>query len=59
MAGFRWGRRILQSDALREFIRSEHMPGMDFYLNASMIDSTKAPHIREVLRDALKALDNA
>jgi hypothetical protein len=24
-----------------------------------MIDSTKAPHIREVLRDALKALDGA
>ena len=38
---------------------SEHMTGLDFYFNASMIDATKAPHIREILRDALKALDNA
>jgi adenylate cyclase len=37
---------------------SEHMTGLDFYFNASMIDSTKALHIRELLRDALKALDS-
>jgi hypothetical protein len=35
------------------------MTGLDFYFNASMIDSTKAPHIREILQDALKALDSA
>jgi hypothetical protein len=33
------------------------MTGMDFYLNASMIDSAEVPHIREILQDALKALD--
>jgi adenylate cyclase len=38
---------------------SEHMTGLDFYFNASMIDSTTAPHIREILQDALKALDDA
>ena len=27
--GFRWGRRILQSEALRPFVRHEHMPGTD------------------------------
>jgi len=36
---------------------SEHMPGLDFYFNASMIDSTGAPHIREILQNALTALD--
>jgi adenylate cyclase len=50
---------ILDATGKTVHVFSEHMPGMDFYLNASMIDSTKAPHIREVLRDALKALDNA
>jgi choline dehydrogenase len=29
MEGFRWARRILQSEALRPFIRHEHMPGAD------------------------------
>jgi class 3 adenylate cyclase len=37
---------------------SEHMTGLDFYFNAGMIDSTKAPHIREILQGALKALDD-
>ena len=27
--GFRWGRRILNSEALRPFIKREHMPGAD------------------------------
>jgi adenylate cyclase len=35
---------------------SEHMTGLDLYFNTSMIDSNKAPHIREILQDALKAL---
>jgi adenylate cyclase len=38
---------------------SEHMTGLDFYFNASMIDATEAPHIRALLQDALKALDSA
>jgi hypothetical protein len=35
------------------------MTGLDFYFNASMIDSTKAPHIREIFQGALKTLDGA
>jgi hypothetical protein len=31
---------------------------LDFYFNASMIDASKAPHIREILQDALKTLDD-
>jgi adenylate cyclase len=38
---------------------SEHMTGLDFYFNTSMIDATDAPHIRALLQDALKALDSA
>jgi adenylate cyclase len=36
---------------------SEHVTGLDFYLNANMIDATNASHVRKVLQDALEALD--
>jgi len=36
---------------------SEHITGLDFYLNANMIDATNAGHVRKVLQDALEALD--
>jgi class 3 adenylate cyclase len=36
---------------------SEHQTGLDFYLNANMIDANDATRIRQVLEDALKALD--
>jgi adenylate cyclase len=36
---------------------SEHQTGLDFYLNANMIDAGSAERIRQVLQDALKALD--
>jgi adenylate cyclase len=36
---------------------SEHVPGLDFYLNASMVDADAATHVRKVLQDALNALD--
>ena len=36
---------------------SEHITGLDFYLNANMIDATNAGHVRKVLQDALDALD--
>jgi adenylate cyclase len=48
---------VLDSTGKNVQVFSEHMTGLDFYFNASMIDSTKAPHIRELLQDALKALD--
>jgi hypothetical protein len=38
---------------------SEHLTGLDFYLNANMIDASSASHIRKVLQDALKAIDKA
>ena len=48
---------VLDATGKNVQVFSEHMTGMDFYFNASMIDSTKAPHIREILQGALKALD--
>jgi adenylate cyclase len=36
---------------------SEHMTGLDFYLNASMVDADAATRVRKVLQDALNALD--
>ena len=36
---------------------NEHVTGLDFYLNADMIDATDAGHVRKVLQDALDALD--
>jgi adenylate cyclase len=36
---------------------NEHITGLDFYLNANMIDATNASHVRKVLQDALDALD--
>jgi adenylate cyclase len=42
-------------EAIRVF--SEHITGLDFYLNASMIDATNATHVRKVLQDAIDALE--
>ena len=49
------GIRDATGQAVKVF--SEHQTGLDFYLNASMIDARNAAHIRKVLEDALKALD--
>jgi hypothetical protein len=38
-------------------IFSEHMTGLDFYLDPSMIDANHSEHVRIVLQDALKALE--
>jgi class 3 adenylate cyclase len=35
---------------------SEHLTGLDFYLNANMIDPSTATHISEVLQNALDVL---
>ena len=49
---------VLDSTGKNVQVFSEHMTGLDFYFNASMIDASKAPHIREILQDALKTLDD-
>ena len=36
---------------------SEHVTGMDLYLNPNMVDAENATRIRTVLQDALKAMD--
>jgi adenylate cyclase len=37
---------------------SEHLTGADFYLNANMIEASDAMHLRKILQDALKALED-
>src|SRR6516164_3400037 len=49
---------VLDATGKNVRVFSEHVTGLDFYFNAGMIDSTKAPHIREILQGALKALDD-
>jgi len=48
---------VLDTDGANIQIFSEHRTGVDFYLNANMIDAKSASHVRQVLQDALKALD--
>jgi adenylate cyclase len=38
-------------------VLSEHVTGLDLYLNANMIDANNAGHVRKVLQEALDALD--
>ena len=38
-------------------IFSEHMTGLDFYLDPTMVDTRAAEHVRAVLRNALAALE--
>jgi hypothetical protein len=37
----------------------EHMTGLDFYLDPSMVDAARAEHIRRLLHNALKALETS
>jgi hypothetical protein len=49
-----FGARGSTPAALQVF--SEHLTGLDFYLNANMIDPGTATHITEVLQNALNVL---
>jgi adenylate cyclase len=48
---------MLDADGQKIEIFSEHMPGLDFYLDPSMVTAGSAEHIRARLREALSALD--
>jgi adenylate cyclase len=50
-------RSVLDSTGKNIEVFSEHLTGLDFYLNADMIDAGDARHVREVLQDALKVLE--
>jgi adenylate cyclase len=41
----------------QSLIFNEHMTGLDFYLDPTMVDTSQAEHVRAVLKDALKALE--
>jgi class 3 adenylate cyclase len=46
----------MEDESLQVF--SEHLTGLDFYLNANMIEPSTAIHISDVLQSALKVLKN-
>jgi adenylate cyclase len=48
---------MLDADGKKIEVFSEHMTGLDFYLDPSMVTAGSAEHIRTLLRDALSALD--
>jgi class 3 adenylate cyclase len=50
-------RGVLDSTGKNVEVFSEHISGLDLYFNANMIDAGNATHVRNVLQDALKALE--
>jgi hypothetical protein len=50
-------RGVLDSTGKNIEVFSEHIAGLDFYFNADMIDAGNTTHVRNVLQDALKALE--
>jgi adenylate cyclase len=48
---------VLDSTGKNIEVFSEHLTGLDFYFNANMIDANSATLVRNVLQDALKALE--
>jgi len=52
-------RSVLDSKGNTVEVFSEHLTGLEFYFNTGMIDASDARHVRNVLQDALKALEKA
>jgi class 3 adenylate cyclase len=52
-------RSVLDSKGNNVEVFSEHLTGLEFYFNTGMIDASDARHVRNVLQDALKALEKA
>jgi class 3 adenylate cyclase len=50
---------VLDATGRKIEIFSEHMAGLDFYLDPSMVDASRAEHIRKLLQNALKALETS
>jgi hypothetical protein len=50
---------IFDSRGVTSQVFSEHMTGLEFYLNANTVDAGTVAYIRKVLQDALKALEKS
>ena len=48
---------MLDASGAKVQIFSEHMTGLDFYLDPAMIDAPTSAHVREVLQNAIVMLD--
>lgn len=49
---------MLDTAGLKIKVFSEHITGLDFYLDSRMVDSGSAERIRALLQDAIAALEN-
>jgi class 3 adenylate cyclase len=49
---------MLDTAGLKIKVFSEHITGLDFYLDPRMVDSSSAERIRALLQDAIAALEN-
>jgi len=47
---------VLDSTGKNVEVFSEHLNGLEFYLNTDMVDAGDARHVRNLLQNALKAL---
>jgi adenylate cyclase len=50
---------VLDESGEKVEVFREHMTGLDFYLDPSILDESRAAHIRTLLQNALKALEKA
>jgi adenylate cyclase len=48
---------VLDQSGHKVEVFREHMNGLDFYLNPTMVDEARAEHVRTLLKNALKALE--
>jgi adenylate cyclase len=48
---------VLDASGRKVEVFREHMNGLDFYLDPSMVDGARAEHVRTLLQNALKALE--
>ena len=48
---------MLDSGGVQKRTFSEHMTGLDFYLDPGAVDATSAARIRGLLEDAIASLD--
>jgi hypothetical protein len=49
--------RVVDASGRKVEVFREHLAGLDFYLDLSMVDAARAEHVRTLLQNALKALD--
>jgi hypothetical protein len=50
---------VIDADGNNFQIFNEHQTGLDFYLDPSMMDASRAEHVSKLLQNALKTLEKS